>query len=138
MSSYNPKPVAHCILNADMDKCEHIAYGVEDAPGESIFLYDMFVVQRLQRRIDALTRDNEHLCSQISAKGQPEVATQAIEASELPPNYTKHVAVKFMDGHVEHHQYSDVSQLDNATIIAQVKKMFPEKRVANVMVVEKG
>jgi len=133
---YNPKPVAHCILNADMDKCEHIEYGVLDAPADAVMLYDQYVVERLQRRIEALTRDNEHLCSQISAKVAPEATTQATEASELPANYIKNVAVKFMDGHVEHHQYSDVSQLDNATLIAQVKKMFPEN-LSCVLILEK-
>ena len=132
--SYNPKPVAYCILNADMGKCEQIAYGVEDAPLDSVKLYDQYVVERLQRTLDASEKANEYLRSQLTAAKQPEASTQATEPL---PEYISNVVVKFRDKHVEHHKYSDTSKQDNATIIAQVKKMFPKDAVANVMIVEK-
>jgi len=135
---YTPKPVAYCILSVDFDKCEHIEYGVLDAPADAVMLYDQYVVERLHGDLLDVRNEVEYLRSQLVVAKQPGATTQATGASELPTNYTKHVAVKFMDGHVEHHQYSDVAQLDNAMLIAQVKKMFPERRVATVFVVEKS
>ena len=132
---YDPKPVAYCILNADMDKCEHIEYGVEDAPLDSIKLYDQYVVERLQRALLDAEKTNECLRIKLLNASQPEASTQDTEAL---PEYISNVVVKFKDKHVEHHKYSDTSKQDNATIIAQVKKMFPKDAVANVMIVEKA
>ena len=74
---YEPKPVAYCILDADMEKCEHIAYGVEDAPLDSIKLYDQYVVERLQKALEASEKANEYLRSQLTAVEQPEPSTQS-------------------------------------------------------------
>lgn len=127
-------PVAYCILNTDMDKCEHIEYGIEDAPLDSVMLYDAYSVKRLQDAIDVLNEDIAQLHSHIASITQPE---PSVQATEPLPEYVSNVVVKFRDKHIEHHKYSDENKLDNATIIAQVKKMFPKDTVVNVMIVEK-
>lgn len=131
---YEPKPVAYCILDVDMERCEHIEYGVEDAPLDSIKLYDQYVVERLQRRIEASEKANEYLRSQLSAAKQPEAAVQA---TEVLPEYNSNVVVKFKDKHIEHHIYTNTIEQDNLTIIKEVTNMFPKGSVNNVVILEK-
>lgn len=131
---YEPKPVAYCILDADMEKCEHIAYGVEDCPKDAVMLYDQYVVERLQKALEASEKANEYLRSQLTAASQQEATTQASEPSK---EYSKHVVVKFRDGHKEQHIYTNSVEQDNLTIIKEVSKMFDKGTVTNVVILEK-
>lgn len=136
---YEPKPVAYCILDADMEKCEHIAYGAEDAPADSVMLYDQYSVKRLQNDIEALYESIRQLHDYIASTTQPEATMQAVEA--LPKQeYKKIVYVKVKRKEkMEIHSYVNSVEEDNATIIANVRKDMKEAGVdvENVFVVEK-
>lgn len=137
---YEPKPVAYCILDAVMDKCEHIAYGTEDAPADSVMLYDQYSVKRLQDSIDVLNEDIEQLHNYIASIAQPEATMQATEA--LPKQEYKkivYVKVKGKD-RMEVHGYVNFIEEDNATIIANVRKDMKDAKVdvENVFIMEKA
>lgn len=137
---YIPKPIAHCILDADMEKCEHIAYGVEEAPADSVMLYDEYSVKRLQNDIEALYESIRQLHDYIASITQPEATVQATEA--LPKQEYKkivYVKVKGKDK-MEVHSYVNSVEEGNATIIANVRKDMKEAgvNVEKVFVVEKA